>query len=714
MERPLLTVELRFEHDLVLARQRARQIAELLGFDGQDQNRITTAVSEIARNAFQYAGGGRIDFSIAQAEPAALLVRISDRGPGIDQLEQVISGRYRSRTGMGQGIAGSRRLMDRFELDSRPGDGTTVTLGKHFSPRMPAPTEALLTRLSAELAQRHTGGAMQEIQQQNQELLAALEALRQKNEELDQANLELEETNRGVLALYAELDARADYLQRATEIKSRFLSNMTHEFRTPLNSILSLSQILLQRLDGPLSDEQEKQITYIQQSAESLSELVNDLLDLAKAEAGKLTVRPGDFNVADLFGALRGMLRPLLVHNTDTNLVFEEPEAALALHTDEAKVSQILRNFISNAIKYTEAGEIRVWAQRGPGDSIVFAVADTGIGIAAEDQERIFEEFSQVESQLQRRVKGTGLGLPLSRKLAQLLGGDVHLESQPGVGSTFYAVIPARFGGTDALPPAAANRTPDAERAPILLVEGDSETLQTYQHHLAAAGFEPIAARSIEEARRWLANLRPAAMVMDILLEGEHTWDFLRELKQDARRATIPVLVATPVENERRARALGADDFQRKPVAPAQLLARLRTLISGEDAVLVIDDDEIARYLLRGLLAEAGRRTIEAPSAAQGLALARGQRPAAIFLDLVMPEADGFTTLERLKADPALADIPVIIHTSKPLDDAERERLSAAVAVLTKNTASHEQALAAVRAALAKAGLSFEAAGEQV
>ena len=207
---------------------------------------------------------------------------------------------------------------------------------------------------------------MEEVRQQNRELLHALEELHERQQELIRLNGELEDTNRGVVALYAELDEKAGHLRRADEMKSRFLSNMSHEFRTPVNAILALSQLLLDRADGDLTGEQEKQVTYIKKSGADLLELVNDLLDLAKIEAGKVEIRPGEFEVATLFSALRGMLRPLLLSST-VNLVFDETEDIPLMKTDEGKVSQILRNFISNAIKFTEQGEVRVVASLAEG-----------------------------------------------------------------------------------------------------------------------------------------------------------------------------------------------------------------------------------------------------------------------------------------------------------------------------------------------------------
>ena len=309
----------------------------------------------------------------------------------------------------------------------------------------------------AHLARERAVDPLSVLGEQNRELVRSLDELKARQDELARLNQELEDTNRGVVALYAELDARAEQLRQASEAKSRFLSNMSHEFRTPLNSILALSRLLLDRTDGELSEEQERQVGYIRKSAESLAGLVDDLLDLAKVEAGKLDVRPADFTAADLFGGLRGALRPLRT-NEAVELVFEEPPADFPrLSTDEAKVAQVLRNFVSNALKFTLEGEVRVTVSHDrDADRGLFAVADTGIGIAPEDQPRVFEEFSQIENPLQGTAKGTGLGLPLSRRLAELLGGGIFLRSEPGRGSVFTLYIPRAFRAA-----AAAEEPPD-------------------------------------------------------------------------------------------------------------------------------------------------------------------------------------------------------------------------------------------------------------
>jgi len=291
--------------------------------------------------------------------------------------------------------------------------------------------------------------------------VAALQA------ELDQAaqrlrllEEELDETNRGVLALYAELDTQAQQLRQATELKSRFLSYMSHEFRTPITSVRRLSRMLMERMDGPLTEEQERQVSFIHSTSVEFGEMIDDLLDLAKVEAGRVEISPEWFELVDLFSALRGMFKPILV-NPDVVLIFDEPQCQQqALFTDDRKLSQILRNYISNALKFTIKGEVRVAAVQNDDDTITFSVSDTGIGIAKELQSAIFQDFAQIESPIQKRLRGTGLGLSLSKRLAQLLGGSVGLTSAMGIGSTFTVTLPFRLPA--ASPPPVARRSTTA------------------------------------------------------------------------------------------------------------------------------------------------------------------------------------------------------------------------------------------------------------
>ncbi|MDE1164741.1 MAG: ATP-binding protein [Pseudomonas sp.] len=277
-------------------------------------------------------------------------------------------------------------------------------------------------------------------------------AVQQLRDEVDALRAELEETNQGVLALYAELDTQAEQLRQASDLKSRFLSYMSHEFRTPLGSILSIASLLSDELDGPLAPEQHKQVAFVSTAARELSDMVDDLLDLAKIEAGRITISPAWFDMFDLFAALRGMFRPI-VDASSVDLIFEEPVGLPRLYTDDKKLAQILRNFVSNSLKFTQRGEVRVSARLENEREVRFAVSDTGIGIPAEMHGALFEDFSQVDSPLQKRLRGTGLGLALCKRFAALLGGRVGVHSEPGQGSTFFVVIPlalAQEAGDDA------------------------------------------------------------------------------------------------------------------------------------------------------------------------------------------------------------------------------------------------------------------------
>jgi signal transduction histidine kinase len=272
------------------------------------------------------------------------------------------------------------------------------------------------------------------------------QALAASQREVASLRAEIEETNRGVLALYAELDDQAEQLRQATELKSRFLAYMSHEFRTPINAIRSVAQLLVDRVDGPLTPEQERQVGFIQGSAGEFAQMVDDLLDFAKIEAGRVEISPAWFEMVDLFSALRGMFKPVLT-NPEVTLVFEEPLDVPKLFTDDKKLSTILRNFISNALKFTAKGEVRVTA-RALGDGYVtFGVSDTGVGIARQYHHAMFQDFSQVDSPIQKRLRGTGLGLSLSKRMAELLGGSVFFESELGKGSIFSVRIPIQLEG---------------------------------------------------------------------------------------------------------------------------------------------------------------------------------------------------------------------------------------------------------------------------
>lgn len=563
-ESNIISLSITQEYDVVFARQRARQIAKFLKFNIHDQTRIATAVSEIARNAFLYAKGGRIEFKISYNTPQKFLIYISDSGPGIANITEILAGLYQSKTGMGLGIIGSKKLLGDFQINTSS-EGTIIRLGLPISNILIINNE-LIARLVNELVINAPQNPLEELRTQNHELIQTLESIQQKQEELSQLNKELENTNRGVVALYAELDEKAKELKRANSIKTRFLANMTHEFRTPLNSVMNLCRLLMDKLDGPLTDGQEKQVQLIYKAAESLSELVNDLLDIAKVEAGKIQVRPQTFTVNELFTLLRGLFLSSSGSNPGVKLSFHEEPGLPPLFTDEGKLSQVLKNFISNAMKYTEAGDIKVSAETlNNGTSIKFSVKDSGIGIAYADQERIFMEFEQIDSPLQIKKKGTGLGLPLAMQLSKLLGGEIQLESRPGNGSTFSVSIPCHYvgpsegdylsgSGLDNL--FAANphfsllrQAREGIKLKALIIDDEEAPRYILKHALMeVTDFE------IEEATGGLEGLvkviefMPDIVFLDLVMPDMLGTEVLKHLKTDKSTAHIPVILYSAKE----------------------------------------------------------------------------------------------------------------------------------------------------------------------
>lgn len=675
MNTPISTIALRNERDVVQARQRAREIAALVGFDNQEQIRLATATSEMARNAFRYARGGKVSFSVLPGKVQVLEIVISDSGPGITNLNDIFEGRYQSDTGLGLGIVGTKRLMDNFEITSSSA-GTVVKMGKDFPFIAPSLSPERVQDLTHKINARVPESPYEEIDRQNRELLKTLQELRARQEELALLNRELEDTNRGVVALYAELDERADYLRRASELKTSFLSNISHEFRTPLNSIMSLARILLDRMDGDLTGEQETQVGFILDSAKTLAEMVNDLLDLAKVEAGKVRIRVKTFEVAELFSALKGMLKPLLADNTSVELIFVEGPNLPALRTDEGKVSQILRNFISNAIKFTPQGEITIAAEQR-NNSVLFEVTDTGIGIAEEHLETVFQEFSQVENPLQERYRGTGLGLPLCRKMAGLLGGKVWVKSEVGKGSSFFAELPIVYKGEGNVVDAPGEEltAPEFSRAAVLLVGADPNIFSLLEPAFRTSEFQLIHMESVERAENWLGRHKPSAVVCD--MDSSTAWDFLRFFPQEPD-IKVPLIAVTNPEDWPRALDMGATLAIGRPMDAGGLLREVRRITKQEQPkkLLLVDDNDLSLYILRELLDRPWLNLVEAHNGREALAMVESEHPDAIILDLVMPELGGFEVLEQLRSQEHTRKLPVIVYSSKVLSSQEQARLN--------------------------------------
>lgn len=703
MSTPLSTIALRNERDVVHARQRAREIAGLVGFDNQEQIRLATATSEMARNAFRYAREGKVFFRVIPGPSQTLEIMVSDAGPGITNLNDIFEGRYHSETGMGLGILGTRRLMDKFEITSSS-DGTVVKMGKQLPIAAPVLTPSRMHELTHKINHNIAESPYDEIDRQNRELLKTLQELRNRQEELAILNQELEDTNRGVVALYAELDERADYLRRASEMKTSFLSNISHEFRTPLNSIMSLARILLDRMDGDLTGEQETQVNFILDSARTLAEMVNDLLDIAKVEAGKVRIRIKTFEVEELFSALKGMLKPLLANNTSVDLIFSDGKELPALRTDEGKVSQILRNFISNAIKFTPRGEIRISATQRD-NAIRFEVTDTGIGIEEEHLETIFQEFSQLENPLQEHYRGTGLGLPLCRQLAILLGGKVWVESKLGEGSSFFTELPIIYRGEgDVSSSKSETPTPDLTGNAVLLIDQDPNTFDMLEPVFRTSEFQLIHVESLERAETWLERHKPDVVMCE--MSSSSAWDFLRFFPY---KDTTPFIAITIAEDFSNAMDLGASLAIGRPIDAEGLLHGARGITKQQKPkkLLLVDDNDLSLYILRELLHRPWLNLVEASNGREALEMIEREQPDAVILDLVMPEMGGFEVLKHLRAHEQTRRLPVIVYTSKTLSIEEQGLLKDLEAsVIAKSDVTNRLSPESILRSLAKVDIA--------
>ncbi|MCC6235656.1 MAG: response regulator [Verrucomicrobiales bacterium] len=527
--------------------------------------------------------------------------------------------------------------------------------------------------------------------------------LAETNRALRQANEQIEEQRR-------ELTVAKDAADAANAAKSRFLASVSHELRTPLNAVIGYSEMLIEEAADLDQKALVPDLERIHKAGRQLLELINDVLDLSKIEAGRMTVFAEEFSLARLVSEVSATLMPLVAKNQN-QLVTECPETLGTLHSDVTKVRQVLFNLLSNAAKFTERGTLRLVVTReteaGPGGErewVTFTVSDTGIGISAEQLARLFQPFEQATAQTTRQYGGTGLGLAISRRFARLLGGDVTVQSQPGAGSTFVLRLPTRYAESPASaePPRLLPMSgPTGAQPLVLIIEDDAAARDLLTRVLTRDGFAVQCAVDGRSGLELARALRPVAITLDIALPDLDGWAVLSRLKSDPETAAIPVAVVTIHEDRGRAFALGAREFLTKPIDRARLEAvmrRLRPAGEGQPTVLVVEDDRDAAELLSRHLTAAGWRTERVENGRVALAALDWLQPSLIFLDLVMPEMDGFEFLAALRAR-ATPPPPVIVLTAKDLTPAERAQLRGCVdRVLEKSALAPEQLLAEVRA----------------
>ena len=506
----------------------------------------------------------------------------------------------------------------------------------------------------------------------------AEEEIKQRAEALEEANVRLQELDR---------------------LKDRFLANMSHELRTPLNSIIGFSEVLIDGFVGEMTSEQEECLGNIRSSGHHLLALINDILDLSKIEAGRMELELATFDVAGLLAEVEMTIRPLIKKKSQV-LKVEQAGGLPHLTADRFRVKQVLLNLLSNSYKFAPVeGHITLSCRLVDQTTMLFSVADTGIGIKPEDQEMIFEEFRQADGSPEQEMTGTGLGLTISKRLVEMHGGRIWVESKYGHGATFSFLLP--LADPPAAEPGAAGGTErSSDGKTVLVVEDNRQFSDLLAFYLRREGYIPVQYYNgvgvLDHARR----LKPALVTLDVMLPDLDGWDVLRALKSDPLTKDIPVLVISVLENSELAFSLGAVDYLIKPVRRDDLHRVLGQLAAPAlpdrgVKVLVVDDDPGVVLLLRRML-PAGRYTLlPAYDGEQGLILARSEHPDVVLLDLLMPGMSGFEVLEALRADVRTSAIPVIVLTAKDVTPGERKLLNDHVQGLVRKSALTPQSLLA-------------------
>ena len=520
---------------------------------------------------------------------------------------------------------------------------------------------------------------------------------------------ELKQREAQLAHLVSELEVARDAAQEASRTKSSFLANMSHELRTPLNAIIGVTEMLQEDARDLKRDDEIEPLNRVQRAARHLLELINDILDLSKIEAGKMELVLESFPISSMIDDVVSTVEPIAQKNGN-KIVVDCPESIGSIYADQIRVRQALMNLVSNASKFTSNGAVTISVKRVPhsgGEHFEFAVADTGIGMTPEQLGKLFQEFSQVDSSMTRKYGGTGLGLAISRRFCQMMGGDISVESKIGSGSKFTITLPSQVGEAREKPhipePASRRVTGLSQGAPLILVVDDDPTVrEVIGRYLEREGFKVADASGGREGLRLARELKPAAITLDITMPDLDGWTVLAAIKGDPALTEIPVILLTIVDEKNRGFALGASEYLVKPIDRDKLIGVLRQLsMPTGGSILIVDDEQVSREGLRIALVQAGWKVAEADNGQIALRLLREERPSVILLDLMMPEMDGFEFLDEVRRHEEWRDIPIVVITARDVTAEDRARLNGRVETIIQK-GGRGNMLSQVRSELAK------------